>query len=355
MWRLLRPDAVSALDQPLVRKILSRYVKVAKGILPANFQIAKRIAVSEISWKEHEKAMKEFYELRQEIDNNKVDFTKLKPQKLSLLELKLQLAKEILKSCELCERKCRVNRLSGELGECKVGNNCLISSEFVHLGEESHIVPSHTVFFMGCNFHCQYCQNWSISQWYESGTAIKPKELARLIEQRRKEGCRNLNLVGGSPTPHLPWIIEALKHCEANTAVIWNSNMYMSEKTMQILDGIVDMYLSDFKYGNDKCALRLSKVPNYFSVVSRNHLLAAKTAEITLRHLILPNHLECCTKPVLKWISENLKEKCLVNLMDQYRPEWKARLYPEINRRISSEEYETALEYAKKLGLNLFS
>jgi putative pyruvate formate lyase activating enzyme len=176
--------------------------------------------------------------------------------------------------------------------------------------------------------------------------------LARAIDVRRREGSRNVNYVGGSPTPSLLWVLESLKYCRVNVPTIWNSNMYMSEKTMDILDGVIDMYLSDFKYGDDKCALRLSKVKNFFEVCSRNHLLAAKQAEITLRHLIMPNHVECCTKPILEWVAENIKGKCIVNLMDQYRPMFKAKQYPEINRKITEEEFEEVVNYAKKLKIN---
>jgi len=176
--------------------------------------------------------------------------------------------------------------------------------------------------------------------------------LALRIERRRKEGSRNVNWVGGEPTPSLLCILKTLKFCEVNIPVIWNSNFYMSEKTMKILDGIVDMHLSDFKYGNNKCGLRLSKVKNYFDVSSRNHLIAAKNTEITIRHLILPNHIDCCTKPVLEWIAKNIKDKYIVNIMDQYRPEYLAKDYPDINRRIKKEEFEIAVNTDKELNIN---
>jgi len=126
----------------------------------------------------------------------------------------------------------------------------------------------------------------------------------------------------------------------------------MSEKTMSILDGIVDMHLSDFKYGNNECGLRLSKVPKYFDVCSRNHFIVADNTEITIRHLVLPNHLECCTKPVLKWIADNVRDKAVVNIMAQYRPEYKAHEHPDINRSVRREEMEEAINYAKKLNIN---
>ncbi|MDA8169181.1 MAG: radical SAM protein [Nitrospiraceae bacterium] len=357
-----RPGAIDALDAPLIRKIFPRYRKIVQGRLPAAFQIAKRIEAEfdgrtdvESLWDMHGKLANIFHETRKRIDAGEMELDSLKTGGKSLLDLKLLLVEKVMEDCRLCERRCGVNRWAGELGACRVGSRCLISSEFMHMGEEPYISPSHTVFFMGCSFHCQFCQNWMISQWYEKGTEVEGKHLAEIIGKRKKEGARNVNFVGGEPTPQLFWILEALKHCDANIAAIWNSNMYMTERTMGILDGAVDMYLSDFKYGNDACAFRLSKVKRYFEVCSRNHLAAADRAEVTVRHLVLPGHIECCTKPVLEWIAGNIKDRCLVNLMDQYYPCWRARLYPDINRGITAEEFEAAVSFASRLGLNFIT
>ncbi len=358
-WEVLRPDSVVALENKLVKKILPRYVKVVKDELPARFQIAKMVEVDETSskdpWEIHVEAMEEFYRLMKSVDKGKTSLESLEAPRFSLLDLKVKLAEEILKACEFCERKCKVNRLNGAKGFCGVANECLISSEFMHFGEEFHVTPSHTIFFMGCTFRCVYCQNYTISQWYEKGEEITPQEMARMIEIRRMEGSRNVNFVGGEPTPYLYWILLALKECNANVPVVWNSNFYMSEKSMKLLDGVVDMYLSDFKYGNDECARRLSGVENYFEVVSRNHLLAAQQGEFTVRHLVLPNHLRCCTEKVFDWMSKNIKERCIVNVMDQYTPYWKAFEHEDINRRLEREEFELAVSMAREKGLNFIT
>jgi putative pyruvate formate lyase activating enzyme len=127
--------------------------------------------------------------------------------------------------------------------------------------------------------------------------------------------------------------------------------MYLSPEAMQLLFGTQDIYLTDFKYGNDECAQRLSKVKNYFKTVARNHRLAFADAEVIIRHLVLPNHVECCTRPVLEWIAENLGSDARVNLMDQYRPEYRAEEYPELTRRVTTEEMERALRTAEEAGL----
>ena len=173
-----------------------------------------------------------------------------------------------------------------------------------------------------------------------------------MIKARRAQGALNVNWVGGDPTPNLPYILKVLRFCRENIPQIWNSNMYCSLETMKLLDGVIDLYLTDFKYGNNKCAERLSKVKNYFEIVSRNHLIASKQAEITIRHLVLPNHTKCCSEKILKWISENIKENYVVNLMDQYRPEWNAYKYEEINRFLTENEFEEVVKTAEKLGIN---
>jgi putative pyruvate formate lyase activating enzyme len=355
---LLNKGLKDALDQHIVKKILPRYVKVAKSDLPPNFQIAKSIVAdfdrnlnSSQLWEMHEGLMKKFYETKELIDKGKLNIKDLENPRFSLLNLKIKIAEEVLKECQLCERLCGVDRSGGEAGECKA-RDCKISSEFIHMGEEPFISPSHTIFFMGCNFHCEYCQNWLISQWFDSGIPTNPQMLAHCIESGKRSGCRNVNFVGGEPTPHLLCILESLNLCDASQAVVWNSNFYMSEKAMQLLDGIVDVYLTDFKYGNDRCAEQLSKVKNYFSVVSRNHLLAAGQAEMVVRHLLLPDHVECCTIPILDWLAEKLRDRSIVNVMGQYTPEFRACDRIDINRKVTDDELKTSINYAKRLKLN---
>ena len=357
VFDIIRINSAKALKDPLVKKILGNYVKIVNDKIPANFLICDSINVKfdETLTKEellriHESAMRKFYELKESFLRGK---RKIERKEKSLLDLKIALARKILERCELCEWKCKVNRRDGKLGVCKVGNKLLISSEFVHVGEESYFVPSHTIFFWSCNMYCVFCQNYTISYRLEKPFELSPKILASVIDIRRKEGCINVNFVGGEPTPYLPFILETLKNVKVNVPVIWNSNMYMSELSMKILDGIVDVYLADFKFGPGNCSKKYTKVKNYWKVVTRNLKLASKHAEIVIRHLILPNHVKCCTKPILEWIANNLKEKALVNLMDQYRPYFDAFKFKEISRRIDVEEWKKAMEIGEKLGINI--
>jgi putative pyruvate formate lyase activating enzyme len=269
--------------------------------------------------------------------------------KLNLLDLKIALSNRMLDSCALCERRCLAHRASGARGRCNV-LEARIASEFMHYGEEPELVPSYTIFFSGCTFECVYCQNHDISQYASGGEHYGPGVVAEMIGRRRD--ARNVNWVGGDPTSNLPFILEVLAHSETNLPQVWNSNMYLTPESMALLDGAVDVYLADFKYGNDDCARRLSKVDRYWEVVTRNHLLAGEQAEIIIRHLVLPNHVECCSKPVLGWIASNLRN-VRVNVMDQYRPAYLAGEYPEISRPLRETEYVEAREHAVSLGIEL--
>jgi len=324
-----------------IRSILSNYFEILEENRSTKYLLTKTVLVdfdksesTDELWKKHDKIKKE-----SPIDNE---------SKQSLLDLKIELASRIFKACCFCERRCGVDRRF-KYGSCGVMQS-RISSEFLHLGEESVLVPSHTIFFSGCPFHCVFCQNWDISQ-HKTGVFIEPVKLVEIIKNRKSQGSRNVNWVGGDPTPNLHYILDALNSCNDNIAQVWNSNMYCSSETMKLLEGIIDLYLTDFKYGNDKCARRLSLVDNYLEVVKRNHKIAYEYGELIIRHLVMPNHTECCSKPILEWIAENLPNVA-VNVMGQYRPEYRACNYKEISKAVSLDEVLQIKDYADDLGIH---
>ncbi len=248
------------------------------------------------------------------------------------LSLKRELVERILRSCHLCECRCSIDRTRGGVGKCGI-HEPRISSQFLHFGEENALIPSHTIFFSGCNFQCVFCQNWDISQG-NKGRYVKPELLASIIDSK---GGKNVNWVGGDPTPNLAYIIDVLGSLSEPLPQVWNSNMYLTESSMDVLAKLMDLYLTDFKYGNDDCAFELSKVHDYMRVIQRNHLLAEQTGDLIIRHLVLPSHIECCTHPILEWIDDKLTSPA-VNLMTQYHPCYKADKYPGIDRLLSQQE-----------------
>lgn len=265
------------------------------------------------------------------------------------LDGKIKQAEKILKSCELCERVCKADRLEGEKGFCRIGKEWSIFGSHTHWGEEDVLVPSATLFCAGCTMRCVYCQNAPTSIKPELGGVWNDEEVAKWIDRKYKEGCKNVNFV--SPDCFLWNILKVLRLVKTNMPVVWNSNAYYSEKTAELLKGIVDVYLLDFRYFSEKCAKRLSSAPNYPEVAKRNHLIASKDAEIIIRVLVMPNHIECDAKPILKWIKENLGSHVIVNILAQYRPCYKAFEYSDIDRPLSLSEYEEVVAYAKGIGL----
>ncbi len=332
---------------------------------PAKFLICKKIPCEldlgvddDELWKEHDRLARNSERLSLDIKNGKTRFDGIPETQNSFLDLKIELINRILSHCNFCEWNCRVDRKLGiKLGACRLDSTSRVSTWFLHKGEEPPISGasgSGTIFFTGCIFRCVFCQNWDIAQYPRDGLVIDGNQLALIMRGLRSQGAHNINFVGGEPTPHLHTILGGMNHLDLNVPMLWNSDMYASVDAMKILRDIIDIWLPDFKYGNNECALRLSKVTNYFSTVSRNHLLAYKSGEILIRHLVLPNHMDCCTRPILGWISENCP-KALVNVMGQYHPDHKVleepSKYPQISRGVTQEEMGAAYRCAEEFGL----
>jgi len=204
MWRLLRPDATAVLNDDMVKKALGRYFAVTQDEKAAKFIIAKKVPADfsesdslEELWQKHTRLTQEFYRIEGEIDARQRNLKEMQKPETSYLDLKIEIASRILHSCHFCTRRCGINRLEGKVGYCRCGSEITVSSIFEHVGEEPELVPSGTVFTMGCTMRCHHCQNWTISQWMEKGEVYKPEELAKEVEHLRMNGCRNANLVGG--------------------------------------------------------------------------------------------------------------------------------------------------------------
>jgi len=361
MWRVLRADAEAVLSDKTARASLSRYFAVMQDERAAKFLIARKLPAEFNKedplpdlWQIHEKLTGDFYRFQQEIDRRQKSLEEMKEPDKSYLDLKIEIGNRILKRCHFCTRRCGANRSTAELGRCRCGLNISVSTMFEHTGEEPELVPSGTIFTLGCTMRCLHCQNWTISQWIEDGEIYSPRRLALAVERLRKNGCRNANLVGGEPTPWLQQWLEIFKYVNVNVPIVWNSNSYYSKETAMLLAGFADIYLLDFKYGSNDCAKRISDAPHYWEACTRNHLYGKEYGELIIRVLVLPSHLECCTKVILDWIAQNMGEDVRTNVMFQYRPEWRAYEIPELQRRLTRSEMERAIELAKEAGLTNF-
>jgi len=281
----------------------------------------------------------------------------------------LQRVREVyqrLKACDLCPHECGVNRIKGERGICGAALQPRIASANVHKGEEPPISGtrgSGTIFFSGCSLKCRFCQNFPISQLL-NGEDITVKALAERMLRLQRQKVHNINLV--TPTHYLPQLLAALYQAIPQgfcLPIVWNSSGYEKADVLQLLDGVVDVYLPDMKYADDAVATRLSSAPGYRDVNRAavremlrqvGHLqldddgLAVRG--LVIRHLVLPNGLSG-TRDTLKWISETLGADTHISLMKQYFPAHRAFETRGIERRITDDEYEQAVEWLEEFNL----
>lgn len=238
------------------------------------------------------------------------------------LEQALSFAEAHYHRCEVCAERCGVDRFAGPGGTCGLGEGARIYKEYIHFGEEKRLLPSHTIYFTGCSFRCAFCSDWDqVVRPLEHGVEVPPRALALRIAQRRKEGARNVNFVGGVPDVNLLYILRVLRHCPDDTHVVWNTNLWSTPEVIDRLRGVVGTWLADLKFGPGPCARKLARVPreaDYFATVTR--LLSLLPRErLLVRHLLMPGHLECCTRPALDWLSEHMPDAA-INLMTGYEP-----------------------------------
>ena len=274
---------------------------------------------------------------------------------------------EELNSCTICPHNCKVNRNNGQIGRCRSGNKVKIALASVHNYEEPCISGkngSGTIFFSNCNLSCIYCQNYKISQ-LGKGYELSVEELANIMLEQQEKGVNNINLV--TPTMYAYQIIEAIKIARKNglnIPIVYNTNGYENVKTIQDLNGYVDVYLPDLKYYSNELSKKYSKkVDNYFKyateaikemykqvgcpVFDENGIIQKG---LIIRHLVLPNHLQN-SKHVLKWIKENMPEDTYVSVMAQYFPTYKAKEDDLINRKLTKKEYKEIEEFLYTLDL----
>ncbi|MBU4563427.1 MAG: hypothetical protein KMY53_12820 [Desulfarculus sp.] len=273
-----------------------------------------------------------------------------------------------LRSCALCPRRCRVNRLEGELGFCRArAAIAAVNTSQLHHGEEPPISGSKgsgTVFFAGCTLACRFCQNWRISQ-AGGGEETSPEDLAGVFLGLEMTGAHNINLV--TPTPHLVVILKALAIARGYglaLPVVYNTSGYESAAVLRQMDGLIDIYLPDFKYIDDSVAERLSQAPNYVASarsglremhrqVGNLKLEDDGTAYrgVMVRHLVLPEGLSG-TPQVMAEIADICGPGAWISLMSQYFPTYKAMETPGLERRINQAEYQEATEALERLGLS---
>ena len=269
-----------------------------------------------------------------------------------------------LEQCTICPHRCKINRNKNQTGRCKAKDTVKIALYSTHNFEEPCISGekgSGTVFFSNCNLNCIYCQNYEISQ-LGKGKEITIEELADIFLKQQAKGVENINLV--TPTSYVPQIIEAIKIARKNglkLPIVYNTNSYENIETLKMLEGYVDIYLPDLKYADNQIAKKYSNIENYFEIatqaikemirqVGRTQIDENEMMKkgVLIRHLVLPNNIEN-SKKVLKWIKENLPKDTFISVMAQYFPTYKAKESEDLNRKLTSKEWQEIEDYIEKL------
>ncbi len=300
---------------------------------------------------------------KREIPTNKPAYQKLPA---AALADKVKKAVAILKNCTLCPRQCKVDRTAGKLGVCKTGDRPFISSWGPHFGEERPLVGrygSGTIFFGHCNLGCIFCQNYTISHLGE-GCEMSFERLADVMLEIQAMGCHNINLV--TPTHQMPMILRSLAIAAERgirIPIVYNCGGYESLEAVKLLDGVIDIYMPDFKYADPAMAFKYSHAKDYpvvtKAVIKEMHRQVGDLVMdengvalrgFLIRHLVLPEGV-AGTEEVVKFISEEISKKTYVNIMDQYRPCYKANKHPTLDRRITGKEFTEAVRLALQAGL----
>lgn len=283
------------------------------------------------------------------------------------LSVRINKALEIISNCKLCPHKCEVDRTQGEKGICESDSRIKIASYGPHFGEEKPLVGhkgSGTIFFSNCNLKCIYCQNYEISH-YGKGHYVTPERLADIMINLQEKGCHNINLV--TPTHMVYGILKSLKiACKKglNIPLVYNSGGYESIETLNLLDGIIDIYMPDIKYGDSKKAEKYSNAPDYFKIVKKaiiemyQQVGNLKTRNgiakkgLIIRHLVLPKNISG-SKGVIDFIVHEVSRDTFFNLMDQYYPSYKADQDDKLNKRIDYDRFNKLINYAQQRGLDM--
>jgi putative pyruvate formate lyase activating enzyme len=282
------------------------------------------------------------------------------------LHHRIDTARKMLTCCTLCPRQCRVDRSAGQLGRCHTGVRAIVADFAPHFGEESPLVGEHgsgTIFFAHCNLCCLFCQNFEISH-YGSGISVTDRQLADMMLHLQRQGCHNINLV--TPTHVVPQVLAALHSAIAgglNVPLVYNTSGYETVETLNLLDGIIDIYMPDFKFWQSEPAGLFADAPDYpertRAALREMHRQVGNLCfdenglarrGLLIRHLVMPGGLEE-TEAILNFIAHEISEETYVNVMDQYHPCGRAAGSPPLDRTLTAREYQQALEIAARAGI----
>lgn len=263
-----------------------------------------------------------------------------------------RLARAALAECRLCAHDCGVNRLAGQRGLCRATEETRVFSAQVEVADELELIPTFAIALSGCDLRCAFCitglQSWNP----RAGEPLDVPGLAARAAAALDRGARTVMILGGEPTIHLPAALEIAAALPEEARLVWKTNAHGSTQARSLLEGVFDVWLADYKFGNDACASRLARIENYSAVTQENLLWADGHNELIVRHLLMPGHLDCCWEPIAQWIATELRT-IKVSLRSGFWPAWKGWQHPELRRTLRTAEERRGAEIARSYGLHL--
>lgn len=290
---------------------------------------------------------------------------------------RLPLARAALADCHLCAHHCGVNRLAGKRGLCKAGTQARVFSAQVEVADELELIPTFAIALSGCDLRCAFCITGEASWNPRVGEEFSAEELAAEASVALANGARTVMILGGEPTIHLPTVLEIVAALPDDAKLVWKTNAHATAEARALLDGLFDVWLADYKFGNDYCARRIARVSDYTRIVQENLRWVAggqesearsqksdaeiknskfriQHSELIVRHLLLPGHVECCWRPIAAWLAAEMPG-VKVSLRSEYFPAWQASRHVEMRGTVSESERRTARVIASDYGLNFVS
>ncbi|MFN0129732.1 MAG: radical SAM protein [Verrucomicrobiales bacterium] len=271
----------------------------------------------------------------------------------ALAEARLGAARASLSHCTFCLHRCAVDRRFGPAGKCGAGAHPRVFSAQTEVGDELDLIPCFAIALAGCSIRCAFCVTGDESWHADRGSVMDTGALAgRAVRAIESGAAKTIQILGGEPTVHLPWLIELVARLPENTRIILKTNGLCTARTRRLLDGLIDVWLVDFKFGGDGCARTLSRTRGYRAAVEETLFWAARRADLIVRHLVMPGHVDCCWRPIATWLARHLPG-VRISLRFGYWPSWKAAARPEMAHPLTVAEQEAAAAIAAAHHLNL--
>jgi len=271
----------------------------------------------------------------------------------ALAAARLEQAAQALTDCKICHHRCGVDRRAGPAGRCGAGAEPRVFSAQVEVGDELEIIPAYAVALSGCNMRCAFCITGDESWHPQRGQDLDASAVARRASAAIDTGrAQSLLILGGEPAIHLPWLLKLVAGMPDGARLVLKTNGLSTAPARALLDGLFDVWIVDFKFGNDACASRLSRTEGYTAALGETLLWAARHTDLIIRHLLLPGHAECCWRPAAAWIAEHLPQ-AKVSLRSGYWPAWRAAEHEPLHRPLDAAELSAAMETARFFNLRL--